>query len=544
MTPSFVMLNIIAGVCLLLWGVKLVRLGVTYGFGSNLRATLAASTQNRVKSFFSGLFITTLLQSSTATILIISAFAGQGMIKAGAGLAMVLGADVGTTLVAQLLSFDLSILIPISMIIGFFMFNRKNSKVSKNIGRVLVGLALMLLALDWIKDSAAPLKESALLGEILVSLTQDPLFAVLLIALLTWIAHSSLAIVLMIMSFVAAGVLPVTLALFMVLGANLGGTVAPIIATMKDSEHARRITIGNLFMRLIGVFIAFTILSYMPDLFDVLGEGSERKIVNFHTAFNVALAILFLPLTGYVNKICGKFIPDAPKKIEESNARYLNDKDISTPSVALAAATRETLRMADLVEQMLDDTIHVLKDNNTLLLEKIRKEDDTIDHLYAQIKIYMAKLSQEFMSPDEAERYVQVLTFATNLEHAGDVIDKNIVPLAQKKMKRNIEFSEEGFKEIQNIHALVLDSVQLAQSIFVSMDIDMAKELLEDKRQIKIAEKKAMENHIERLSDGVSETINSSSLHIDLIRDYRRINSYVSTISYPLIEEEEKNDAI
>lgn len=539
MTPTLIMLNIIAGVCLLLWGVKLVRLGVTYGFGSNLRGILAASTQNRFKSFFSGLFITTLLQSSTATILIISAFAGQGMIKAGAGLAMVLGADVGTTLVAQLLSFDLSAVIPIAMIVGFFLFNRKNSSIAKNTGRVLVGLALMLIALGWIKESATPLKESALMAEILISLSQDPLFAVLLVALMTWIAHSSLAVVLMLMSFVAAGVLPVPLALFMVLGANLGGTIAPIIATLKDHEEARRVPLGNLFMRLIGVFIGFAALSYIPDIFNILGEGSERKIVNFHTAFNIALAALFLPFTGYINSLCCKLIPDAPKKYDVSQARYLNNKDITTPSVALAAASRETLRMAELVQQMLNDTIHVLKNNDLTLLQKIREEDDTIDRLYAQIKIYMAKLSQEFMGPDEAERYVQVLTFATNLEHAGDVIDKNIAPLAEKKIKRHIEFSDEGFREIEHIHMLVMETIELAQSIFVSMDSDMARQLIKDKFEIKNAEAKAMENHIERLSEGVPETINSSSLHIDLIRDYRRINSYISTIAYPLLDGEE-----
>ncbi len=541
MTPTLIMLNIIAGVCLLLWGVMLVRLGVTYGFGSNLRGILAASTQNRFKSFFSGLFITTLLQSSTATILIISAFAGQGMIKAGAGLAMVLGADVGTTLVAQILSFDLSVLIPIAMISGFFLFNRKNSSIAKNAGRVLVGLSLMLMALGWIKESAIPLKESALMAEILVSLSQDPLFAVLLVALMTWIAHSSLAVVLMIMSFVAAGVLPVSLALFMVLGANLGGTIAPIIATLKDHEEARRVPLGNLFMRLIGVFIGFAALSFVPDIFNFLGEGSERKIVNFHTAFNVVLAALFLPFTGYINSLCCKIIPAAPQKHDVSQARYLNNKDITTPSVALAAASRETLRMAELVQQMLDDTIHVLKNNDLTLLQKIREEDDTIDRLYAQIKIYMAKLSQEFMSSDEAERYVQVLTFATNLEHAGDVIDKNIAPLADKKIKRHIKFSDEGFRDIEHIHMLVMETIELAQSIFVSMDPDMARQLIKDKFEIKDAETKAMENHIERLSEGVPETINSSSLHIDLIRDYRRINSYISTIAYPLLEEEEGN---
>lgn len=542
MTPTLILLNIIAGVCLLLWGVRLVRLGVTYGFGANLRATLAAGTQNRIKSFFSGLFITTLLQSSTATILIVSAFAGQGMIKAGAGLAMVLGADVGTTLIAQIFSFDLSFLIPLSMIAGFILFNQKKSSFAKNTGRVLVGLALMLFALGWIREAAEPLKSSDLLSDILSALQSDPFFAVMIATLLTWLAHSSLAIILLIMSFVATGVLPVMLGFFMVLGANLGGTIPPILATLKDSEAARRVPIGNLLMRLIGVSVAFILLLFFADKIDFLGTDETRQIVNFHTLFNIVLALAFLPLTCVVHDICQKLIPDGAQSDDPHQARYLNEKDIVTPSVALAAATRETLRMADLVQQMLDDTIHVLKNNDKALLEKIRKEDDTIDRLYSQIKIYMAKLSQEFMSEEEAERYVQVLTFATNLEHAGDVIDKNIVPMAQKKMKKNIEFSEEGFADIENIHGLVLDSVQLAQSIFVSMDSDMARQLIKDKFEIKDAETKAMETHIERLSEGVPETINSSSLHIDLIRDYRRINSYVSTIAYPLLEEEKKDD--
>ncbi len=260
MTPTLILLNIIAGVCLLLWGVTLVRLGVTYGFGSNLRGVLAASTQNRVKSFFSGLFITTLLQSSTATILIISAFAGQGMIKAGAGLAMVLGADVGTTLVAQVFSFDLSFLAPVFMVLGYFAFTVKNSGRFKNLGRILIGLALMLIALGLIKEAAVPLKSSETLPIILQALEKDPLFAVLVIALLTWISHSSLAIILLLMSFVASGVLPLMLGFYMVLGANLGGVIPPILATLKDHPEARRVPLGNLFIRLTGVIAIFTLI--------------------------------------------------------------------------------------------------------------------------------------------------------------------------------------------------------------------------------------------------------------------------------------------
>lgn len=522
----------------MLWGVKLLRMGVTYGFGAELRRTLAASTNNRVKAFFSGMAITTLLQSSTAAVLIVSAFASQGMIKSATGLAMVLGADVGTTLVAQLFSLDLSILIPFFMVAGYVFFNFKNNGKLKNLGRIFVGLALMLFALSWIRESTEPLKHSLVLEDIIKSLEGDPFFAVAVVAVLTWLVHSSLAVVLLLMSFVVAGVLPIVLGLYMVLGANLGGTIPPILATLKDNPEALRIPVGNLLVRLIGVTAVFSFIPMIEGHLNAFDADPAREIVNFHTAFNFVLALCFLPLTGLISRFCAKIIPDRIEVDDPGRARYLDKKDLTTPSVALAAATRETLRMADLVQEMLNDTIRVFKTNDMALLEHVREQDDTIDSLYGQIKIYMAKLSQEFMSKKEAQRYVQVLTFSTNLEHSGDVIDKNLMPLALKKIKRQIDFSDKGFKEIEHIHQLVMESVQLAQSIFVSDDKDMAKKLLQDKHDIREAEIAGMAKHIERLGEGVPETIASSSLHVDIIRDYRRINSYMCTVAYPLLEED------
>lgn len=522
-----------------MWGVGLLRLGITHGFGAELRRVLAASTSNRLKSFVSGVGITALLQSSTATVLIVSAFAGQGMVKSAAGLAMVLGADVGTTLVAQVFSFDLTFLIPIFMIVGFISFSLEGAGRYKNFGRIFIGLALMLFALGWIKEAAIPLKTSETLPIILQALEKDPFFAVIVVALLTWLSHSSLAVILLLMSFVASGVLPLMLGFYMVLGANLGGVIPPILATMKDHPEARRIPIGNLIIRTVGVVAIFMFIPYIKPYFYEFGEIPARQIVNFHTAFNVLLAIVFLPLTGVISNITKRIVPDRVEADDISKARYLNDKDMATPSVALAAATRETLRMADMVQEMLEDTIHVFKTNDITLLEKVRNEDDVIDNLYMQIKLYMAKLSQEFMDPQEARRYVQVLTFSTNLEHAGDVIDTNLMPLALKKIKRNIEFSEQGLEEIEYIHERVVESVQLAQSIFVSDDTDLAQKLLEDKRIIRDAEISGMATHIERLSEGVPETIATSSLHVDIIRDYRRINSYMCTVAYPLLEDDE-----
>ena len=516
-------------------------MGVMHGFGADLRRMLAASTSNRFKSFFSGMAITTLLQSSTATVLIVSAFASQGMINAAAGLAMVLGADVGTTLVAQVFSLNISFLIPIFMIMGFVMFTFRSLGKLKNFGRILIGAALMLFALGWIRDAAEPLKSSELLPQILSVLEGDPFFAVVLAALMTWLMHSSLATVLLLMSFVMSGVLPLSVGLFMVLGANLGGTIPPILATLKDNPEALRVPVGNMLIRLAGVSLLFFHLPFVQSYVQAMDGDAARQIVNFHTVFNLGLAIAFLPFTGLISRVCAKLIPDVIEADDPSKARYLNEKDMETPSVALAAATRETLRMADMVQEMLEDTIRVFKTNDITLLEKVRNEDDTIDTLYTQIKLFMAKLSQESMDPQEARRYVQILTFSTNLEHTGDVIDTNLMPLALKKIKRNLDFSEKGLEEIEYIHERVVESVQLAQSIFVSDDTDLAQKLLDDKRIIRDAEISGMATHIERLSDGVPETIATSSLHVDIIRDYRRINSYMCTVAYPLLEDDESS---
>lgn len=516
---------------------QLLRLGVTRGFGAELRRFLAVCSNNRIKAFLAGLGMTTLLQSSMATTLIVTAFAGQGLVNASTGLAIILGADVGTTLVAQLFSMDISMLMPMLMVAGYVLYSIEHSGRIKNVGRVCIGIALMLLALTLIKSGSAPLKESETLPLILAPLASDPFFAVLLAALFTWIAHSSLAIVLLVMSLVAGGVLPLTLGLYMVLGANVGGTVAPLISTLRDNPDAMRIPLGNMLIRIVGVLAMIPFLQYTLPYLDRWDPDHARQVVDFHTGFNIVLALLFLPFTGVLNKLLKKALPDRPIPDDPSRARYLNDKDLDTPSVALAAAARETLRMGDIIQKMLEDTLRVFRTNDEKLLVQIRDEDDTVDKIYNNIKNYMAKLSQEFMDPKEAMRYVQILTFSTNIEHVGDVIDKNLMALAQKKIKSQHNFSEAGFKEIEHIHKLVLESVQLAQSLFISGDKDTARRLIEGKEFIRKAETEGMTTHIQRLRGGVPETIATSSLHLDIIRDYRRINAYISTVAFPILEE-------
>ena len=522
---------------MLLWGVTLLRLGVTRGFGAQLRRFLAICSSNRITAFFAGLGITALLQSSTAAALVVSAFASQGMVNSSTGLAILLGANVGTTLIAQLFSFNVSELMPVLMVAGYLFYSVESSGRIKNIGRIFIGLALMLLSLELIRHGSEPLKESKALPLVLKSLGSDPFFAVLVATVITWLCHSSLAVVLLVMSLVSSGVLPVVLGLYMVLGANVGGAIPPVIATLRDNPDAMRIPVGNVLTRLVGVLAAIPFIDYVLPHLEMLDPNHPRQIVNFHTEFNLVLALVFLPFTGLLNKLLKKALPDRQVADDPGKTRYLNNKDLDIPSVALAAAARETLRMGDIVQKMLEDTFSVLKTNNERLLSHIKEEDDTVDRIYNGIKNYMAKLSQEFMDPKEAQRYVQILTFSTNIEHIGDVIDKNLLPMAQKKIKNLHSFSEAGFKEIEEMHRLVIESIQLAQSLFISGDKDTARRLVQGKEIIRKAEIDGMSTHIHRLRGGVPETIATSSLHLDIIRDYRRINTYITTVAFPILEE-------
>lgn len=539
MQPSILLLHIIGGVCLLLFGLRLVRTGVTRAFGVQLRRIISVATHNRITSFFAGIGVTTLLQSSTATTMIISSFAGQGLISTTAALAVILGADVGTTIVAQVLTFDLSWLSPVLIILGYACYSGKEQAgTRRQVGRILLGLGMMLLAIAIIKETAAPLKSSETLPLILAPLNNDPFLSVIVGALLTWLFHSSLAIVLLLMSMVGTDVIPLHLALMMVLGANIGGVIAPLITSLKDTPLASRIPAGNMIMRLIGVFLVLATFQFLTPLLGYLGESGPRVVVNFHMAFNVAMAILFIPLLGPIAKLVARAIPD--KKADANDAsrpQYLDDRVLDTPTVALTNAAREVLRIADMTDHMLQTVWNAFQKNDPDSLTKAKNADEVVDKIYKALKSYLVRITQETMNESEGKRHFQILTFATNIEHVGDIIDKNLIPLAEKKIRDRVNFSNDGRQELDNLFQLVLDSVRLAQTVFISGDVRLARQLVEDKAVIKRAEKEASVNHLTRLQRGVPETMATSDLHMDVIRDLRRINSLMASIAYPILDD-------
>jgi phosphate:Na+ symporter len=531
------LLNLAAGVALLLWGVRMVRTGMTRAFGASLRRYLSGAMRNRLHAFLAGIGVTALLQSSTATAMIVASFAGRGLIVGSAAIAVLLGAGIGTTVTAQYLSLDLHWIGPLCLVFGVIGFLSAEGGLLRHGGRLLIGLGLMLLSLEMIVGASTPLRDSPALAVVMAPLQREPVLAIILFALLTWISHASLATVLLAAAMAKAGTIDAGLAIALIVGANLGTAISPFLASAGEPPAARRAQLANLIARAVATVAVLPLLSHLPQWLALFGSDPARLAVNAHTAYNIALALAFLPLCTPLDRLAKRILPDLPSAEDASRPRYLDHSALDTPTAALAGAARETLRLSDAVARMLDDTMTVFTKDDAKLKKAVEQADDAVDGLYEAIKLYLTELSKHGLDEAESRRYVEVLTFTTNLEHIGDIIDKNLMDLAQKKIKNKLTFSKEGLAEITDFHHRVAANLQMACNLFMSGDVKLARQLLQEKVDLREAEQLAAEHHYQRIRDGRSESIETSAIHLDLIRDLKRINSHLTAVAYPILEQ-------
>jgi phosphate:Na+ symporter len=530
------LVNLLGAAALLVWGLRMVRTGVMRAFGGDLRKRLGRSLQNRFAAFAAGFAITILLQSSTATGLLTASFASHGLVGTASALAVMLGADVGSSVVAQIVSLLPHELAPLLILAGVVAFLGSQATRLKDIGRTVVGLGLMLLALRLIGAAAEPVRGSQVLMEMFRALGSEPLLAALLAAVLTVLSTSSLAIVLLVIAFAAGGLVSLPLAFALILGANLGATVMPLLGTATSGAEARRVPLANFIFRLTGVAIVLPLLPLIAPYVGLVEQPAARQVADFHTAFNLAIAILFLPLIGPVAALCARILPEKPRGEEPGKPQYLDTAALDSPAVAIANAARETLRMGDIIEKMLRQTLEVFRNDDRKLLREVEALDDGVDQLHEAIKLYLTEMSRDAVDKADQKRSIDVITFTTNLEHIGDIIDKNLMELAAKKIKNKLRFSTEGFAEICNMHQRVENNLKLALNVFISGDVKLARRLLEEKVTFREMERAASEGHFARLRSGKLESIETSSLHLDILRDLKRINSHLTSVAYPILD--------
>lgn len=530
------LLNLLAAVALLVWGTYLVRTGILRVFGANLRHVLARSIDTRPAAAIAGLGVTALVQSSTATALIVSSFVGQGIVALPTALAVMLGADVGTSLMTVVFSFDLSWLSPLFIFIGVVLFITRQASPLGRFGRVLIGLGLMLLALRLVSESTSIMVSSPAVKALLLSLASDILLEITVGAVMSVVAYSSLAIVLLTATLAASGAIPLDVAIGLTLGANLGSGLLGVIATAKSAVEVRQVPMGNLVFKCVGVMMAAPFVGlWLRTLGPYLPEPAT-VVVLYHLVFNVLIALIFLAWTQVVARWVEQWLPKPDKSMVAGRPHHLDPSALATPSLAISNAAREALHQADIVETMMIGMLRVIKENDLRLAEELRRMDDTVDQLYSAIKYYLTKISREALGEEESRRWTDIISFTINMEQIGDIIERILLDIEDKKIKKGRSFSDAGMAEICELHARLIDNLRLGMSVFLNGSVRDAQKLLEEKARFRDLERAYAGTHLTRLSENTVQSIETSSLHLDLISDLKRINSHICSIAYPILD--------
>ncbi|MEZ5805894.1 MAG: Na/Pi cotransporter family protein [Rhizobiaceae bacterium] len=541
MSGSVVLLNLAGAVALMLFATRMVKTGVERAYGDVLRQKLRGTMRNPLLAVLVGAALAIAFQSSTAVTLLVGSFAGAGIVSGLAGQLAVRGAEVGSALVVKLLSFDLSLLIPVCLTAGTVMFMATERRSWRQFGRILVGIGLLLLSLGMVSHAADPLRESRLMPMIVSYFSSDPVTAFLLAALVTWLFHSSIAAVLLLMALAGRGLIPSELGVVLVLGVNLGSSVIAPLLTRAADPDVRVVPIGNLLMRGAGSIVMLVLFLALDPPLAFLGGSEPDRIVNAHILFNLVILVAGIPLAGLVYRASRALVAIGSKapveSLEDIEISALDETALSTPALALANATREVVRVCETVEVMLKRIMELYEDASEEKIKALAALDDRVDRKQAAIKLYLARVKQHPLTEDEARRCEELIGASVKLEQVGDIIVRNMLPHVRKKLERGLTFTEQGWRELSAFHSSVLANARMAFNVLVSRDATTARHLVQEKDRLRDLEKRSSDSHFSRLGEGTAKSVETSSIHLDTIRDLKQINSLLAAIAYPVLEE-------
>ncbi|WP_160105973.1 Na/Pi cotransporter family protein [Pseudomonas izuensis] len=530
------LLNLLSAVALLIWGTHIVRTGILRVYGSNLRHVIGRNMSKRWLAFISGIVVTAMVQSSNATAMLVTSFVGQGLMALTPALATMLGADVGTALMARVLTFDLSWLSPLLIFIGvIFFLSRKQTRLGQ-LGRVAIGLGLIILALQLIVEAAAPITHAKGVKVIFASLTGDILLDALMGALFAMISYSSLAAVLLTATLAGAKVIGLPVALGLVIGANIGSGVLAFLSTSMQNAAGRQVALGSLLYKLIGLLLIIPVLNPLVHWIDSLDFSPQEMVIGFHLLYNTTRCLILLPSVGPMARFCAWVLPERPQVNGMAKPRHLDPSALVTPSLALANAARETLRMGDLVDSMLEAMLDVLRGKQTAVTQEVRRLTDDVESLYSAIKLYLAQMPREDLSDQDSRRWAEIIELAINLKLASDLIERMLRKVQQQKTAQRRSFSEVGLEELAGLHAQLISNLRLGLSVFLSADKESARQLLREKRRFRAQERRLAHAHVSRLQRKIVQSIETSSLHLELIADMKRLNSLFCSSAYVVLE--------
>jgi len=532
------LLNLLSALALLVWGTHIVRTDVLRVYGAQLRRVLSTSIKRRSLAFLAGVGVTSLVQSSNATAVIVCSFVAQGLISLTPALTIMLGADVGTALMTGVLSFDLSWISPLLIFGGVVVYlSRRHTSIGR-MARAVIGLGLILLALEMITAATRPMIQGAGIKVLFSTLTGDIILDALIGAVFAMLTYSSLAAVLLAATLATSGIISLKVALCLVIGANLGSGILALLTAASQNVAGRRVALGSMLFRLSGAIVVLPFINYLEVWISLLTKDLRFGVVAFHVIYNTVRCGLLLPLVDPMARLCTRLLPELHKDDDATiAARHLDPAAIDTPSLALANASREVLRIGDLIEKMLLSLLPVIRNNDQLRAQQIRKLDDDVDKLYTAVKMYLARVSREELNDKEVRRWTDIVTLTINLEQAGDIIERIVKGIESKKIAPQRTFSDAGMTEVCEMHTRLVASLQLGLSVFLDGDLKSAQKLLAEKEAFRDLERAYSKTHLIRLAGETQQSIETSSLHLDLISDMRRMHSLFCSTAYAVLDE-------
>jgi phosphate:Na+ symporter len=477
-----------------------------------------------------------LLQSSTAVAVLVSNFVSKGGLATATGLAFLLGADVGSAVVTQLLMMRQPLLIPLLLVIGITIFLRGERSNTRQIGRIMIGLALIFVSLDMIRGATEPMISNPGTQAVMAYLGRDLLTAFVIGAVFAWGVHSSVAAVLLFVTLAGQSILPIPAAAAMVLGANLGGGFIAFVLTYSAPLASRRMVMANLILRGGGAALTVFVIAAMPDLLFQLGATPARQAINLHLAFNLALAVVALPFVGPITAMLSYFLAEKSSPNGAMDiASALDPALLDRPQRAIDCAARELLTMGQKIEQMLIAVEPLYDQWNAVTASMIVDQDKAIKQTHLDIKLYLAQLGQKGMDEDLSRRSMELASISSSLDSASDAITRIMLDLTKRLDLQKLQFSPKGREEIRDFTDRVQSNVQLALNVMMNQNPAEARELVAAKEKVRKVEQKLQRSHIGRLREGLVESIETSNIHQETLRALKQINTAFSMVGHPIL---------
>ncbi|PBH81763.1 Na/Pi cotransporter family protein [Clostridioides difficile] len=526
-----IVISLIGGLGLFLYGMSLMGEGLQKSAGDKLKKIIELLTSNVVMGVLVGTVVTGIIQSSSATTVMVVGFVNAGIMNLSQAIGVIMGANIGTTVTAQLVSFNLEGIAPIALGIGILFYLFTSNQKTKHLSEILIGFGILFTGMEFMKDAVAPLAEYKAFTDALLYFSKNPVLGILAGFAITGIVQSSSASMGMLIALASQGILPLSSALPILYGDNIGTCVTSLLSSVGASRNARRAAVMHLSFNVIGTIIFMLVLnkpiSAIVTHFDP--TDTARQIANAHTLFNLTNVIILLPFSKYIVKLANRLIPIKETESEiVNNTKYLDERMFSTPSIALGNTVQEVVRMGHKATNSLEHSIAGFLNKSNEDINKAFESEKVVNKLQKDILNYLLKLSKEPLRDDEHFRTDLLFNTVNDIERVSDHAE-NIAELAMSVKEMNISFSDSAIREIYEIYNKTITNFKDALIVLDVKDFELANKVLEVENEVNYLEKTFRNSHMIRLNNG-SCTIDAGVLYLDLLTNLERISDHSTNI--------------